>query len=150
MANQQHLDLVRQGVDAINQFAAEHPDVTIDLSGADLAGMSLPKLRIQGANLAGANLERADLSRALLNATNLTRASLRGANLSGASLHRADLSGADLRDVTFEQEFPPRICIHECSFEGVRWSRDQVEDFLRMLNRNVDWEVRYEILPRRS
>jgi len=150
MANQQHLNLIKQGVGAINEFAAQNPDVTIDLSGADLAGMSLSGLRIQGANLAGANLERADLQRALLNAANLTRAALRGANLSGASLHRADLSGADLRDVEFEPEYPPRVCIHGCSFEGVRWSKSEVERFLEMLNRNADWEIRYEIVPRRS
>jgi len=150
MANEEHLALLRRGVDAINDFAAQHQDVTIDLAGADLSGMALRGLRIQGANLEGANLERADLQRALLNAVNLTRASLRGADCSGASFHRANFEGADLRDVTFEAEFPPRLCIHESSFEGVRWSRERIEAFLGMVNRNLDWEVRYEIVPRQA
>ena len=148
MANQEHLELLRSGVDALNNFAAQHPDVTIDLSGADLSGMALRGLRIQGANLEGANLERADLQRALFNAANLARANLRGADCSGASFHRANFAGADLRDVRFEAEFPPRLCIHESSFEDVRWSRERIEAFLAMVNRNLDWEVRYEIVPR--
>jgi uncharacterized protein YjbI with pentapeptide repeats len=148
MADPEHLALVKQGVEAINSFAARNPDVTLDLSEADLSGMSLSGLRVQGANLAGANLEGADLSRALLNATNLTGANLRCADVSGASFHRADLAGADLDEVTFEPEYPPRLCIHESSFEGVRWSRDRVEAFLRMLNRNRDWEIKYEIVAK--
>jgi len=148
MANHEHLELLRRGVDTMNGFAAEHPDVTIDLSGADLSGMALRGLRIQGANLEGANLERADLQRALLNAVNLTRANLRGADCSGASFHRANLAGADLRDVQFDADFPPRLCIHESSFDGVRWSRLRIQAFLDMVNRNLDWEIRYEIVPR--
>jgi uncharacterized protein YjbI with pentapeptide repeats len=148
MANQEHLELLHRGVEAINAFAAQHPDVTIDLSGADLSGMDLHGLRIQGANLEGTNLERTDLQRALLNAVNLTRANLRGADCSGTSFHRATFAGADLREVRFETDFPPRLCIHESSFEGVRWSRERIEAFLGMVNRNLDWEVRYEIVPR--
>lgn len=148
MANQEHLELLHRGVDAINDFAAQHPDVTIDLSGADLSGMALRGLRIQGANLEGANLERTDLQRALLNAVNLKRANLRGADCSGASFHRANFAGADLRGVEFEADFPPRLCVHESSFEDVRWSRARIEAFLDMVNRNLDWEIRYEIVPR--
>lgn len=150
MANQQHLELVKQGVDAINGFAAQHPDVTIDLSSADLASMSLSGLRLQGANMSGACLQHANLQRALLNGADLSQADLRDADLSGASLHRADISGADLRGVKFEPEYPPRLCVHNSSFEGVHWSREQIESFLGMLNRNADWEVRYEIVPRRE
>jgi uncharacterized protein YjbI with pentapeptide repeats len=150
MADQEHLALAKQGVEALNAFAERNPDVILDLSEADLAGMPLSGLRMHGANFAGANLERADLRRALLNGANLTCANLRRADLSGASFHRADLAGADLREVTFEPEYPPRLCIHESSFEGVRWSRDRVEAILQMLNRNRDWEIKYEIIPKQS
>jgi uncharacterized protein YjbI with pentapeptide repeats len=148
MADQEHLQLLQSGVDAINAYAAEHHDVTIDLSGADLSGRNLRGLRLQGANLEGTSLERCDLQRALLNGANLRKANLRGADCSGASFHRASFEGADLRDVVFEEEFPPRLCIHEASFDGVRWSRERMEQFLAILNRNEDWEVRYEIVPR--
>lgn len=148
MADQQHMALLESGVDAINAFAAEHSDVTIDLSGADLSGRNLRGLRLQGANLEGASLERCDLQRALLNGANLRKANLRGADCSGASFHRASFEGADLREVVFEEEFPPRLCIHESSFEGVRWSRERLEQYLAILNRNKDWEVRWEIVAR--
>jgi uncharacterized protein YjbI with pentapeptide repeats len=148
MADEQHVQLMEQGVEAINAFAAEHGDVTIDLSGADLSGRNLRGLRLQGANFEGATLERCDLQRALLNGANLRKANLRGADCSGASFHRADFEGADLRDVLFEDAFPPRLCIHESSFEGVRWSRERIEQFLAIVNRNRDWEVRWEIVAR--
>ena len=148
MADQQHLELLDRGVDAINAFAAEHSDVTVDLSGADLSGRNLRGLRLQGANLEGASLQRCDLQRALLNGANLRKANLRSADCSGASFHRASFEGADMRDVVFEDEFPPRICVHESSFDGVRWSREQMDAFLAILNRNQDWEVRYQIVPR--
>ena len=148
MADQGHLQLLESGVEQINAFSAEHSDVTIDLSGADLSGRNLRGLRLQGANLEGASLERCDLQRALLNGANLRKANLRGADCSGASFHRASFEGADLREVVFEDAFPPRLCIHESSFDGVRWSREQIEAFLEIVNRNRDWEVRYEIVAR--
>ena len=71
MANQEHLDILRQGVDAWNAWRAEEPSVVPDLTEAELSG----------ADLSGADLSGADLS---------------WANLSGADLCRADLSGAVL------------------------------------------------------
>lgn len=55
MANQNHLDQLRAGVDAWNHWRRDHPQVTPDLSGAELTG----------ANLAGANLTAANLQDAL-------------------------------------------------------------------------------------
>jgi uncharacterized protein YjbI with pentapeptide repeats len=129
MSNPEHAHIIERGVDAMNAFAAEHSGVTIDLSGADLAARRLSGLRIHGANLSRADLRGASLDRALLNGANLTSADLRGADLSGASLHRADISGADFRSVRFEAAFPPRLCVHDCSFVGVRWDREQIERF---------------------
>lgn len=150
MANPYHLELLKQGVDVINKFAAEHPEVTIDLSGADLSGMTLSGLRIQSANLQGANLRNADLRRSFLNAANLRCATLRGADCTGTSFHRADFTGADVREMKFDGESPPRLCIHASSFERVRWSKEQLEDILRMLNQNRDWEIRFELVPKQS
>ena len=91
MANQKHLDLIKQSVTAFNAHRIENPDEEIDLSGANL----------YRADLSGANLYRADLSRADLRRADLYRADLSGAklyraNLSGANLYRADLSRANL------------------------------------------------------
>ena len=91
MADQQQLDLLRQGVKPGMHGETQHPDIHPDLSRADLSGADL-----SGADLSGADLSRADLSGANLSGANLSRADLSGADLSDADLSGADLSGADL------------------------------------------------------
>ncbi len=86
MANQEHLAILKQGVDTWNEWREEHTDIQPDLSEADLRGV----------RLGGARLGKADLSRAYLNRAYLSKADLGGADLSEADLSGADLSGADL------------------------------------------------------
>ena len=64
MANDEHVALLKQGVDAWNAWREANPDILPDLNKADLSG----------ANLSKANRSRADLSELNL---------LNGANLSG-------------------------------------------------------------------
>ena len=69
MANQQQLDILRQGEEVWNQWRLNNPDVQIDLSGADLTNASfrdadlhdakLDRVFLVGANLANANLDSA-------------------------------------------------------------------------------------------
>jgi uncharacterized protein YjbI with pentapeptide repeats len=112
MAKQEHLDLLKQGVEVWNQWWIERLDrIVPDLIGANLNGANLSfsflreaNLRgakllganLNGANLIQANLTRADLSSATLESTYLESAILRGAILSGANLIQADLTRADL------------------------------------------------------
>ena len=79
MGNRQHLNMLKQGVDAWNQWRKENPDIQPDLREAALAGANLSKANLSAANLDEANLHSADL---------------REANLSGASLNEANLSEA--------------------------------------------------------
>jgi len=95
MADQEQLTLLRSGVEAWNAWRAEHPDVPIDLAGAELTGASLVQANLLRANLAHAHLEGADLTGALLFGANLE-----GANLNAANLDGADLGWANLRDTT--------------------------------------------------
>jgi hypothetical protein len=111
MGNPDHLNLLRQGVDAWNAW--RKPCITPDLSGAHLSGAHLSRADLRwadlsAANLSGAHLRAADLRMANLSGANLggvaylgqadlSGANLRGANLSEAYLGRADLSGANLR-----------------------------------------------------
>ncbi len=73
MANQEQLDLLKQGVEVWNQWRKGHPSVKLSLQGANLYNQ----------NLSGANLREADLS----------YAQLRGINLNGADLSEANLEG---------------------------------------------------------
>lgn len=89
MANEEHLALLKQGVEAWNEWRENHNNYEIL---ADLSGANLTRVNLIGANLGRANLSGADLTGAYL-----TRANLRMANLSEANLERVDLSGGDLR-----------------------------------------------------
>ena len=91
MADEEHLRILRQGVDAWNEWRSEHPDIRPDLSGASLRGADL-----SAANLSEANLRRAHLSRADLSVADPSRADLKRADLSRTDLSRADLSAANL------------------------------------------------------
>ena len=71
MANEEHLKILKQGVEVWNTWREENSNVIPDLRMANL----------HGAYLIGANLSGADLSRA---------------DFSGAYLMRADLSRGDL------------------------------------------------------
>jgi uncharacterized protein YjbI with pentapeptide repeats len=106
MADQSHLDVLLQDVEAWNEWREQNPSTIPDLPGADLSK----------ADLLGADLSRADLTRADLSEANLTRADLsdgpipfqpvyvvvsasarlRDASLGGAILREADLTGANL------------------------------------------------------
>jgi hypothetical protein len=90
MANPEHLEILKQGVEVWNAWRVQNQYKDIPhLFGADLAAANLSE-----ANLMEANLRRADLSGATL-----TGADLRDADLSEAILSEAILSGADLAEV---------------------------------------------------
>ena len=102
MENQEHLDILKQGVGEWNGWRAENseimPDFMLaDLRDANLYGADLRDANLYGANLRAANLRGADLYGADLRLADLRDANLRGANLRAANLSAADLSGADLR-----------------------------------------------------
>lgn len=101
MANQEHLEILKSGVEAWNAWREENRDVLLDLSyanltKADLIGAELNEANLGGANLIGAKLSAAHLSQAHLGGAHLGGVILRGANLGAADLTKADLIGAHL------------------------------------------------------
>ena len=98
MANNQQMDLLKQGPQAWNAWRAEQTKVSVDLSGAALRGLDL-----EGADLSGADLKDADLRGANLSGANLKDAHLEGSNLFKVLIDGADLKEADLRGVQFLQ-----------------------------------------------
>lgn len=102
MANQNHLELLKQGKAAWNTWRQGHPHIRPDLSRARLRGVHL-----EGSDLNEANLLEADLSGANFTGATLVRANLSGADLTmacfrDADLREANLSGADMRLATFD------------------------------------------------
>ncbi len=56
MANNEQMNLLKQGTLAWNAWRAEHTEASVDLSGGALRGLDL-----EGADLSGADLKDADL-----------------------------------------------------------------------------------------
>jgi len=79
MANQEHLNLLKQGTAAWNEWREQHPEIQPDLSGA---------------NLYRADLSGADLNGATLVGTNFTDAILTGCHIYGISAWDVKLTGA--------------------------------------------------------
>ena len=72
MADQKHLEILKQGVEVWNRWRKENPDIDPDLS-------------------------KTHLSKIWLREVDLSKANLRGIILRGANLREANLNSADLR-----------------------------------------------------
>ena len=111
MSKREHLELLKQDVEAWNEWRSENMDLkpdlrranleNKDLSGANLTGARLDKARLGYANLSGADLKGAELHLADLRLTDfenadLSRTSLLEANLYGTNLRGAQLKGSNL------------------------------------------------------
>jgi uncharacterized protein YjbI with pentapeptide repeats len=116
MGKTTHLEILKQGVDAWNQWRNEQPSIPIDLSsgvfsGDDLRGANLSRAVLTKSNLRGADLRGADLRGATLYTANLTGARLGGADLSRANLSWSDLRGTDFHDAD----------LHGAGFRGAKF-----------------------------
>lgn len=106
MANEEHLAILKQGVEVWNKWREANPDVRPDLSKtnlyeADLRWANLSETNLSKVNLGRADLSWADLSVADLVEANLIRTNLSETNLSWANLTRASLWMADFRESNF-------------------------------------------------
>lgn len=125
MANQEHLAILKQGVQVWNDWRKKNPEIIPDLVGADLIGVNLIGEKIiQGqiaefdpiepifkeqqirefyfkspiSGIRTVQLSGANLSRANLREANLYGVNLFASDLEGASLSSADIRYADLRE----------------------------------------------------
>ncbi|MEH2355948.1 pentapeptide repeat-containing protein [Nostoc sp.] len=107
MANEEHLAILRQGVEVWNQWRKKNSNVIPDLSKAnfskydfskiDLSKAILIKTDFSDTNLFNANLFIANVKDANFKNSNLVRADLRDTKLGEANLSYATLAGAILR-----------------------------------------------------
>ena len=91
MANSEHLEILKNGVEEWNKWREENNTIVPNLLDADLSYLNL-----NYANLSSIDLSFADLSYALLNSANLKDTDLSDANLSSVKLNSADLSYTNL------------------------------------------------------
>jgi hypothetical protein len=119
MANQEHLDILKQGVEVWNKWRREHADIRPDFSMANLREITLSY-----ADFSYANLQRTDLSGAYLSFAYLRGADLRGADLSsaylrGAYLGRSDLSSASLMGAVLINTNLEQANLVDCRIYGI-------------------------------
>ena len=103
MANQEHLDILTQGVEAWNQWRQEHPEVRPNLEGAKLRQANLISADLTRADLGGADCSRANFEDASLGGADFAHANLTGANLRGADLVDAYLFNTNLTEANLGQ-----------------------------------------------
>jgi len=111
MANQEQLEILKQGVKSWNMWRKQHPDIRIDLREAqfhsmDLCAIDLHKADLRGTSFVGSELinanfyhailEGADLSETELSATVFTRAYLNDTNFNRAWLTSTLFNDVDL------------------------------------------------------
>ncbi len=144
MANEEHLAILKQGVEVWNKWRGENLTKTPDLWRADLRDVDL-----SGVDLAGAALLGADLRDARLSESKLMEAILCGANLQGADLKKADLSfadfrntnlsGADLRETDLYGVDLFEAVLDQARMAGTGLSNVDLRDVIRLENVKHDW-----------
>lgn len=93
MANQEHLDVIKQGVVVWNEWREKHPEIQPDFDEANLEGAHL-----EHAHLSGANLRRAYLFKAQLVGTDFSDANLQGADLQSGWVEREVVAAREKED----------------------------------------------------
>jgi len=111
MANPEHQNIIRKGVDEWNVWRIRDYETLPDLSHANLENKKLCKADFHITNFYKANLFNTDLSGAFLHRGNFTKADLRKANLRRAYLGYTDFTGASLSDANLSQ-----ARLEECVF----------------------------------
>lgn len=118
MANEEHLAILRNGMQEWNAWREQHEDVRPDLSWADLHEANLREANLSRANLSRANLRRANLSGATLRRANLSGADLSDADLSEANLSRADLSWANVSAADLSRAYLSSATLSRATLSG--------------------------------
>ena len=91
MANEQHLKILKQGVNVWNEWRGKNRGMQPDLSDVDLSSTHLRGVNFEDADLENTSFHGSDLSLAMLMDARVCSANLSSANLIRASLHEANL-----------------------------------------------------------
>jgi hypothetical protein len=139
VANEEHIKILKQGVEVWNKWRKDNPDITPDLTST-----ALNNLNLEGANLIKADFDRtsiihsnfnnaifteanmhlasfivAQFVKADLSNSGITTADFIEANLEKATLANARIIGARFRNVIFKDTDFSNAHMHEVSFSNV-------------------------------
>jgi hypothetical protein len=131
MANPEHLEILKRGIKAWNNWRDKYPHVKPNLSKAKLNRRRLVNLRVKGeliefydwvdfsnVDLQGSDMSESNLSLVNLAGANLTGANLMSANLWHTNLKRVNFSGATLLGANLEQAFLDNANLREAHLAG--------------------------------
>lgn len=124
MANADHVAIVQNGKDAVQEWNNRNPSKGLDLSGAsfdkmDLRNMDLEYADLSGSNLSEANLQDINLAHAILKHADISNATFSRANLRFAVLDQAVLSDANLTHADLSQSSLWRSDLLRCDLINV-------------------------------
>ncbi|HEX3105680.1 MAG TPA: toll/interleukin-1 receptor domain-containing protein [Terriglobales bacterium] len=128
MADEAQVKILKeQGVEAWNRWRQMSTEASLDLRGADLAGVNLRTANLSGVNLTGAKLTKADLTQATLTAARLSKADLSQAILIVSELDHADLSEADLDEADLSSTDLSRSDLSETMLLDTNFSNTRID-----------------------
>jgi uncharacterized protein YjbI with pentapeptide repeats len=125
VAKENHVILIKQGVDVWNAWREENFYTRPDLSNAylgytDLRGVNLRVADLSDADFSGTDLSGAKFGGAELSYADFSYAELNDADLRGADLSYADFSGADLMGANFRLASLIDSCLENADLTGAK------------------------------
>jgi hypothetical protein len=118
MANEEHLKILKQGVEVWNRWREENPGIRPMLSEANFSKADLKRVDFSRADLGFADLSFANLSEGNLGGTDLSLANLSWADISQVKLSGASLIGADLSQTNLSQANLYRANLNRADLTG--------------------------------
>jgi uncharacterized protein YjbI with pentapeptide repeats len=135
MANEEQLEVLKQGAEVWNKWRKNNIDIQIDLSEADCTKINLRDTDLTGVDLTRGNLRDVDLFGVDLGFADLSQVDLSGARLMWTDLGHANLKGAVLRGAHFGGTNFRGADLSDSQLDGVDFvERDLSEHVLRRAN----------------
>jgi uncharacterized protein YjbI with pentapeptide repeats len=102
MANEEHIALLKKGVESWNQWREENPDAKPDFSKADLRGTKLQNANLSDSNLEEVKFQFSNLKGAILTGSNVNKGKFQDVNLTNVKLNNADLKQANFFEANLQ------------------------------------------------
>src|ERR1044072_7742003 len=97
MANPEHLDILKQGVEVWNEWRKTSSKIKADLSASDFHDAKLLGANLKYSDFSKANFEKANIDKTMIGRTSFSEANLYKVNCRHAKLRIVDLSQANLQ-----------------------------------------------------
>ncbi len=138
MANEMHIDILKQGTSTWNEWREKNVEIQPDLSNVYLGDLRLIWANLKCVNLTNTDLSGANLTMADLTGANLNKAILTGGNLSGSIFIDADLSyarldGANLSNANCKKANFYNANLNNANLSGANFSN------ANLVNATLNW-----------